>query len=293
MSRHPPPLLPTRGAAPPWLLLAGVLLGVAAAMVVLALALGLKLAPVLGDRLAGSATVAVSGRMDGGALESSDAAAARAREIVAAERPVAAARVLEPGSLDPLVAHILGAPRVSGEAGPPRLLAVTWQSGARGDTAALARDLRREGLAAGLDDHGLWSGPVERTALVAVGVALLVLLGIVLLGAALGSIAATRRSELAWDRLGLLARLGGEPAPLVSAIAYAAGACLGLAVAAGAVALVAIDWAAPPNLGLPRGFTADLPAALAMVAGVAVVAGLAAGAAAAQTARRGLRGMFE
>jgi hypothetical protein len=293
MSRHPPPLLPPRGGAPPWLLLAGVLLGVAAAMVVLALALGLKLAPVLGDRLAGSATVAVSGRMDGGALESSDAAAARAREIVAAERPVAAARVLEPGSLDPLVAHILGAPRVSGEAGPPRLLAVTWQSGARGDTAALARDLRREGLAAGLDDHGLWSGPVERTALVAVGVALLVLLGIVLLGAALGSIAATRRSELAWDRLGLLARLGGEPAPLVSAIASAAGACLGLAVAAGAVALVAIDWAAPPDLGLPRGFTADLPAALTMVSGVAVVAGLAAGAAAAQTARRGLRGMFE
>jgi hypothetical protein len=293
MSRTPPHLLPPRGAAPPWLLVTGVLLGMATAVVVLALALGLRLAPVLGERLAGSATLAVSGRMDSGALESSDAAAARARELVAAARPVAAARVLEPGPLDPLVARVLGAPRVSGEAGPPRLLAVTWQSGVRGDTTALVRDLRREGLDAALDDHGLWSGPMERSALVALGVAMLCLLAVLLLGAALGSFAATRRSELAWERLGLLARLGGEPAPLVNAIALAAGVWLGLALAVGAAVMVAVDWAARPDVGLPPGFVPPLPPALAMAAFVALAAGLAAGAAASRTARRGLRGVFE
>jgi hypothetical protein len=231
--------------------------------------------------------------MDSGALESSDAAAARAREILAGERAVGSVRVLDPGPLDPLLADILGAPRFSGAAGPPRLLAVTWRPGAQGDPEALIGDLRREGLAAAIDDHGAWSGAVERTALIALGDAALGLLAIIAIGAALGALAAGRRAEIAWDRLGLLARLGGEPAPVVSAIAGAAGLCMGLALAAGAAALVAVAWAAPPNLGLPQGFVAPPLPALAIVAVVALAAGLAAAAGAARTARRGLRSVFE
>jgi hypothetical protein len=293
VSRRPPPLLPSRGAAPAWLLLAGVLLGLLTAFVVLGLAMGLRLAPVLSQRLAGSATVAVSGRMDGGALESSDAAAARAREVLAGEPAVGAVRVLDPGPLDPFLADILGAPKFSGAAGPPRLLSVVWRSGAQGDPLVLAGDLRREGLAAAIDDHGLWSGGAERTAVIALGDAALALLAIVAIGAALGALAAGRRAELAWERLGLLARLGGEPAPLVAAIAEAAGLCMGLALAVGAAAMVGVAWAAHPDFGLPPVFAVPPLPALAMAVVVALAAGLAAAAGAARTARRGLRGVFE
>ena len=293
MSRRPPPLLPSRGAAPVWLLAAGALLGLITAVVALGLALGLRLAPAVGERLAGAATVAVSGRMDGGALESSDAAAARAREVLAGERAVGSVRVFDPGPLDSLLADVLGAPRFSGAAGAPRLLAVTWRPGVRGDPTALIGDLRREGLAAAIDDHGAWSGAVERTAVLALGYAALGLLAIIAIGGALGALAAGRRAEIAWDRLGLLARLGGEPAPLISDMAGAAGLCMGLALAVGAGALVAIAWAAPPDLGLPPGFAAPALPALAIAVVVALAAGLAAAAGAARTARRGLRGVFE
>jgi hypothetical protein len=285
--------LPSRGAAPAWLLLAGVLLGLLTAFVALGLAMGLRLAPVLSQRLAGSATVAVSGRMDGGALESSDAAAARAREVLASEPAIGAVRVLDPGPLDPFLADILGAPRFSGAAGPPRLLSVVWRAGAQGDPAALAGDLRREGLASAIDDHGLWSGAAERTAVIALGDAALGLLAIVAIGGALGALAAGRRAELAWERLSLLARLGGEPAPLVDAIAGTAGLCMGLALALGAAVLVGAAWAAHPDFGLPPAFTVPPLPALAMAIVVALAAGLAATAAAARTARRGLRGVFE
>jgi hypothetical protein len=293
VSRRPPPLLPARGAAPAWLMAAGALLGLVTAVVALGLALGLRLAPVIDQRLAGSATVVVSGRMDSGALESSDAAAARAREVLAGAGAVGIARVLDPGPLDSVLANILGAPRFSGAAGPPRFLMVTWRPGGRGNPSALIGALRREGLAAAIDDHGLWSGAIERTSVIALGDAALGLLAIVAIGGALGALAAGRRAELAWERLGLLARLGGEPRLAIAAIARAAGLCMGLAMAAGAVAVVAVVWATRPDLGLPSGFAAPLLPALVVACAVALAAGLAAAAGAARTARRGLRGVFE
>ncbi|MBV8682148.1 MAG: hypothetical protein JO111_04690 [Caulobacteraceae bacterium] len=293
MSRRPPPLLPSRGASPAWLVASGVLLGFISAVVALGLALGLRLAPAVGQRLAGSATVVVSGRMDSGALESSDAAAARAREVIAGAGAVGAVRVLDPAPLDSLLADILGAPRFSGAAGPPRLLMVTWRPGGHGDLRAMVEGLRREGLAAAADDHGLWSGGIERTGVIALADAALGLFAIVAIAAALGALAAGRRAELVWERLGLLARLGGSPGPPVAAIAGAAGLCMGLALAAGAAFVVALDWASPPNLGLPPGFAAPPLPALAMASVVALAAGLAAAGAAARTARRGVRGVFE
>jgi cell division transport system permease protein len=93
----------------------------------------------LRSRLSGAATVVV---WDHG-LESADAAAARAAEIIAAVPAVAGVRSLDPAPADRLVAHLAGAP-----AADTRLLAVDASDGAQALPSRVGQALRAANLPA-------------------------------------------------------------------------------------------------------------------------------------------------
>jgi hypothetical protein len=291
--RRPPALLGPRAPPSAWLLLASILAGLAAAGLVLVVALMAGAVPALAARLAGSATVVVSGRVDSGTLESSDAAAARAREALAADPAVAGVQVLDPAPLDDLMARALQAPRSSADTGPPRVLAVRLRPPASGPAADIAGPLRTEGLLFAIDDHGLWTGPCER-GLGLLGLALVVgLMACLAVLAYAGDAAAGRRTDETWSRLDLLAQLGAAPERLARAIAWPAALTLSAAAAAGAGAGLVGGWLA----WFGAGPVADLIAPSAPLAVGLAVAWLVLGAVCAlasclRQADRRLRALF-
>ncbi|MGH7025596.1 MAG: hypothetical protein ACREEB_18695 [Caulobacteraceae bacterium] len=136
-------------------------LGLVAAVAALALILdtaGYHAASALRPRLAGNETVVVWGH----GLESADAAAARAGEILAAMPGVTAVTPLDPGPGDPLVARILGAPGKA--AADERLLAVKANGAGEAMAARIARTLKAHDVPARAADHVWRDSAGERAA---------------------------------------------------------------------------------------------------------------------------------
>jgi hypothetical protein len=274
------------------MLVAQLVLGAAAATAIFIALAAWGAAPNLAARLTGSATIAVSGRMDNGALESSDAAAARAREILSALPGVTKVSVLDRNGVDPMIAGLIGAPPAGAEAGPPRLLAVSLRPGERVDGAGFNRTLARQGLLNAIDDHGLFTGRCERAALFAT-----LLLGAALLACLAGCVwlsgrAAAARVDRGWERLDLLARLGARRERLTSAIALpSALASLGAATAGAALALAWGEAAGLSAAGFAVGRPPMAPLAAIIVTWWALV-GLGVTRAASGMARRRLKALF-
>lgn len=289
-ARHGPSLLPGAANPSPWLALAVLLLSFLAGLELVASTAAIRAAAAWSPRLAGTMTVAVGGA----GLESAEAAAARATEILAKAPGVARIRVLDPDPADAAAARIMGLSGTATAGDSPRLLAATSAGEEGASAAALARDLRRENVAAAVDDHGVWTGPLERTAVVLGAAAaglFIVLITLVWALAATAAAAAVRRRA---SRVNLLLHLGAtDPAIAGPFRARAVGAtALGAVIGAGAaVALAsaaiwspaAADWIKAQlaaQVGASPGLDAWDLAAVALWPPVAVlVAAWAAGAA--------------
>jgi cell division protein FtsX len=195
----------------------------------------------LGDwaaRLTGSATLAITGH----GLEAADAAAARAVEILIEAPGVKQARVLEPKPDDANTAALLGLVAEGPGAPVVRLETVSIAPGSSLSGAQLQGLLRTRGVNAAVDDHGAWSGPIERTALIgaitaaATEAALLLLVGVVVSLATRRAVAREAARAKLLLHLGasedLLARQFAKGAPIAATLAAGAGALLAAFLAA-------------------------------------------------------------
>jgi cell division protein FtsX len=272
-----------------------------AGLELVAVTVTIRAAVAWSPRLAGGATVAVGG----GGLESAEAATARATEILARAPGVARIWVLDPDPGDALAARLMGLAEPTAGGDPPRLLATTFIGAESGSAAALARDLRRENVSAAVDDHGVWTGPLERAAVAAAAVAAAVLLILLALGWAFaaGSARGTFRGHAARARL--LLYLGATDAMVTAPFragavgAAALGALIGV-VAAAVVGAATIwspalaDWlhSRIAQLGTPPAIGPGLDVwDLAVVAIWPPLAVLVATGAAGRTARAKLRAL--
>jgi cell division transport system permease protein len=234
------PLLP--GAAKPalWLALAMFILSMAAGLELAGASAAIRAAVAWSPRLAGSVTVAVGG----GGLESPEAAAARATEILARASGVTRIAVLEPDSRDRLAGRLMGVPQRSGDeedAEPPRLIAATFDAGDRAAAAAISDDLRSANVAAAVDDHGLWTGPLERTAVIAAAAAAVVLLVLAALAWAFAAASIRAAVRARTEQVGLLLHLGASDDMILRPFRarVVGGAALGALIGVGAAAFAA------------------------------------------------------
>ncbi len=291
-----PSLLPGVANPSPWLALAIFVLSVVAGLELAAATAAIRAAVAWSPRLAGSATVAVSG----GGLESTEAAAARATEILARAPGVARLAVLDPNPGDALAGRVMGLATAS--AGPPRLLATTFVDGEGASAAAVGQSLRRENVVAAVDDHGLWTGPLERTAAIAGAAAAGFLLAMVALVWALAAASAGGAVRRHAARASLLLHLGATDGTILgpfraSAVGAATvGALLGVGAAAALVAAAiwspaVVDWISAqtaPQIGMDLGLDAwDLAAVAIWLPVMVLTAAWAAGGA----AKAGLRAL--
>jgi len=294
-ARSGPSLLPGAAKPSPWLAATIFLLSIVAGLELVSATAAIRDAIAWSPRLAGSATVAVSG----GGLESTEAAAARATEILARAPGVARISVLDTDPGDALAGRVMGLAGAAPGAGPPRLLATTFTGGEGASADALVQNLRRESVVAAVDDHGVWTGPLERTAVIAAAAAaglLLVMIALVWAIAAASAGAAVRRHVA---RASLLLHLGATDgvilgpfrARAVGAAALGAlfgtGAAAALAAAANWSPAVAdwIDAQIAAQIGAPVGIGSgldawDLAAAAIWLPVAVAAAGWAAGGAA-------------
>jgi cell division protein FtsX len=283
--RIAPPLLPKNGMRTFWLTVAVAIISFLAALDIMGASATVRTLRDWPARLTGSLTLAATGR----GLESADAAAARAVEILSSDPRVASAWVLEPAPGDAVAAAMVGAASTDRDASTPRLVGVAAKPGA----AIGARDVRdlmnSAGVGAAVDDHGLWSGPLERAALlggVGAGALLLALFTATLMLTSGAVRSAFTHGE---PRVSLLFRLGATDAMIVepfrTRIANAAllGAILGTVavVVLGATLVwspeVAI-WFAARRIPAPAIERWDLAATLIWPLAVLLAAPLAAGA---------------
>ena len=259
--REPPRLLPGAGRPSLGVTLAILVLSIVATLDIIAAPAAVRLLQAWPARLAGSITVATTS----GGVESADAAAARVVESLASTPGIASARVLDPASGDDLAARLM----IGGDA--TSILGVADTTTARLIRAdftpqSLLRPsdipilLGRQGLRVAVDDHDPWTGPVERTALIA-GVAaaatpLLALFGVWAVTAWRAPRAVARRR----DRVSLLIHLGATEAtlarPFTDGLILAAALGSGLGSAASAGAASATIWAPSAAIWLAsRGVT--------------------------------------
>jgi hypothetical protein len=229
------------------LFLAAALTSLVAVMAMAWLSADLRARPALLSRLGGGATIAILAPRTPGDLESLDAAAWRAREILATAPGVASARVLEPAAGDEAIAAAMGAGRA-----PSRLIALGFAPGAASATiptmGALIGALSREGLAGAGDDHNPVTGPVERA--LTLDIAGLALAGIVLCGVLAGLVGAmihTRAGRMA-ARITLLSGLGMTDPDLLMRLLAPVVLNAGLASITGGVTALAIMGLAAPSL---------------------------------------------
>lgn len=254
---RPGPLLPPAGGAA----LTGLFLGAAliSLMAVLAMAwlsADLRARPTLRARLSGGATIAVMARRTSGDLESLDAAAWRAREILATTPGVASAQVLAPAPEDRAIAAAMGA-----GAAPSRLITLVFAPRAAPASlptmGTLIGALSREGLAGAADDHSPTTGPVER-ALTVDGAGLAVA-GAILMGVLAGLTAAMiqSRARRVAPRITLLSGLGMTNTALLMRLLSPVTVSASLALTIGGAAALAIMGLAAPRL---PGLAAVIPA---------------------------------
>ncbi len=163
-SRRVPALLPGLGVGPLWLLAAIFVLSLFAAMELIGVAAAVGTLQAWPARLNGALTVAVTG----GGLESADAAAARALEILNHTPGVTRAWIVEPAPGDDIAGDMMG---LTGTGGTTRLLGLGTAPGQTPQPGRIAATLSQAGLKAAIDDHGLTSGPLERAAAGAAAVA--------------------------------------------------------------------------------------------------------------------------
>jgi len=245
---RPSPLLPrARGAGATALFLVTALLSVAAVMAMAWLSADVRAGPSLRARLGGGATVAVMAPRTAGDLESLDAAAWRAREILATSQGVASARVLASAPGDRAIAAAMGA-----GAAPSRLIALVFT--ARAAPASLAKmsallgALSREGLAGAADDHDPVTGPVERA--LTLDAAGLATTGVVLIGliAVLTAAMTTERARRLAPRITLLSGLGMTNGALLAQLLRPVALSAALASISGAAVALALMVLAGPRL---------------------------------------------
>jgi cell division protein FtsX len=301
IARRDPALLPGVGGPSPGVTLAILFLSLIAALDLIAVAVAARTFQAWPARLAGSVTVVATG----GGIESADAAAARVAEILGRTPGVSRVRVLDPAPEDALAARIMGA---SSGGGPtvdepdlpqptPRLLNVVFSPGSSLSARGLTKILADQGPRVTMDDHGLWSGPLERAALVAAAAAAMLL--VVLLWGVWSLVAGGvgRAFGRHAERLTLLTHLGaaepvlGGPFRRGLTLATTVGAALGVFAAAGAGAL--LIWSpeaaialAGRGVQLPPIEPFDLAAGLAWLPVAVAVGALAARVAAIAALRR-------
>ncbi len=258
-SWRPAPLLPAGDGLGAGLALGALIIGLVASLALAWLGADLRAGQALGARLGGEATVAVAAAPGPEPLESSTAAAWRAAESLSALPGVASARVMTPQPDDRALAQTLGIGAPAND--PGRLIAVRLKTGHSGvPSAQWLQRLRAEGLRAGVDDHSLGSGPVER----GLWLSTLRLIGLcavsLIAAAALGALGADRLIGRHALRLRLLGGFGMTDLDglrlVLTPILIAAAVASGLAAAGGALLAAAGD-VRPPGLsafvGRPQG----------------------------------------
>jgi cell division protein FtsX len=264
----------------------GLTLTVVAAIGVLTLivdAAALRTVGAVGPRLAGQATVVVWSH----GLESADAAAARAGEIIAALPGVRSVAPLEPASSDALFGRLLGAP--SGAGGEQRLLAVEV-SGEQVDRAAgLESALAAQGIPARAADHDWKASAPARTTAAIVAAGAFIPVAAVIAFAIAGAMAAGREMARAAGVIEMM-RIAGASDGYLSRLVRGRVASLALtsalwAAAAGLIAAAAVARTslAEPLGGLTR---ADLLSPWPLIVPCAWLAAAAAGWLAARGALR-------
>ena len=301
IARPGPALLPGTGGLSPGVTLAILVLSLIAALDLIGVAGAGRTLQAWPARLAGSVTVVATG----GGIESADAAAARVAEILGRTPGVSRVRVLDPAPEDALAARIIGASSAGGPTADepdlpsptPRLLNVVFKPGSSLDARALTKILADQGPRTAIDDHGVWSGPLERAAMVMAGSAA-ILLVVLLWGVwslVVGGVerACGRHAE----RLVLLTHLGAAEPVLAGpfrqslTLSTTIGTGLGVLAATGVGAL--LIWSpeaaialAGLGLQLPTIDPLDLPAGLAWLLVAVPVGALAAQIASITTLRR-------
>ncbi len=301
IARSGPALLPGVGGLSPGVTLAILVLSLIAALDLIGVAVAARTLRAWPARLAGSVTVVATG----GGIESADAAAARVAEILGRTPGVSRVRVLDPAPEDALAAWIIGDSLAGGSTADdpdlsppkPRLLSVVLKPGSSLTARGLTKVLNDQGPRVAVDDHGIWSGPLERAALVVAGGAAMLL--VVLLWGVWNLVAGGVRRSFGRhaERLVLLTHLGAAEPVLTGpfrrglTLTAAVGAGLGVFAAAGVGAL--LIWSpdaaiALAGLGVPLPAIAplDLAAGLAWLLVAVPIGALAARIAAIVALRR-------
>ncbi len=195
---------PPGGEGAPWWL--AVLATLAAVFLAVATIGGLaasRAAAELRPRLGGAMTVVVHGK----GLESADAAAARAQEVIAAVSGVVGATPLEPDDHDAAIATLIAGRTESGEA---RLISVDTARSGGPSATALGAKLREARIDSRIDDHRGTGGQLERASLrLIAGAAITLAVALILIVAAAFAAAGAmiRRDH---DRFDLMRRLGAR-----------------------------------------------------------------------------------
>ncbi|HEY2481874.1 MAG TPA: hypothetical protein VGI30_06730 [Caulobacteraceae bacterium] len=199
-----------------------------------------------GPRLAGQATVVVWSH----GLESADAAAARAGEIIAGLPGVRSVTPLDPEGSDELVARLLGAP--SQPDAEARLLAV--DGAGRGLAAGLVRQLDAQGVPARVVDHDWKNSAPARTAAAVVAAGVLIPVVAVVAFAIAGAMAAGREMARAAGAVEMMRIAGASDGYLTGLVrARVAGLALTSGLWAAALGLVAAVGVAQTTLTEPLG----------------------------------------
>jgi cell division transport system permease protein len=149
------------------------------AALMIATLVGGLMARDLTSRLTGAATVLVRG----GGLESDDAAAARAAEILGSMSGVTHAGVMEPNPSDGTIADMIEARPPGSAGGPTRLVTASFAVADARESGRVTRALMAEGLRVTVDDNRLWTSHLWRTIGMAAGVAAASWLALVLVAA--------------------------------------------------------------------------------------------------------------
>ena len=242
-ARRAPRMLPGLALPSPGLTLLVAVISILASLDLSGASVLARTASEWSERLTGSATIVTGGRD----LESADAAAARAVEILGRAGGVADVRVLDPATVDMAAGRVLGLTPSAPSTAPPRMLSVRFRPGSA-MTAAQATDLlRRQGLAAAGDDHGPWTGPIERRGLFAAGAVGAIFLAVLASHAALTGAVITAAVRRLRERLGLLVQLGADTRALArpfrdhAIVSATAGAMLGSAIVVVMIAVLAFE----------------------------------------------------
>jgi cell division protein FtsX len=246
----PPRLLPQVGTRAPWLSLALIAVSFLGALDILGTTLALRSLWAWPDRLAGSVTVMTAGH----GLEGADASAARTVELLAHTPGVSKAWLVDPDPADALAARIMGVEGAGPDTTQPRLVGVIFEDGSPISAYRLVALLRRARINAAVDDHGGWSGPLERAALLAsIGAAAIFLASLAALFG-LTALGVGRSLTRLRGRVTLLIHFGASESEITGpfsrrlALTAIIGAVLGAAAAAGFAAVLAGSWWVAPSL---------------------------------------------